>query len=65
MEARRTSSILSEEILLKNEISWNRILEASDHDEVVYKLILKYLREMGYDIGNYRIPRVVRRIETS
>ena len=64
MEARRTSSILSEEILLKNEISWNRILEVSDHDEIVYKLTLKYLREMGYDIGNYSIPRVVRRIET-
>ncbi len=64
MEARRTSSILSEEILLKNEISWNRILEASDHDEIVYKLTLKYLREMDHDIGNYTIPRVVRRIET-
>ena len=64
MEARRTSSILSEEILLKNEISWNRILEVSDHDEIVYKLTLKYLREMDHDIGNYTIPRVVRRIET-
>ncbi|MGC1929922.1 MAG: hypothetical protein WA667_13175 [Candidatus Nitrosopolaris sp.] len=64
VEARRTSSILSEEILLKNEISWNRILEVSDHDEIVYKLTLKYLRETGYDIGNYTIPRVVRRIET-
>jgi hypothetical protein len=63
VEARRTSSILSEEILLKNEISWNRILEVLDHDEIVYKLTLKYLREMGYDIGNYTIPRVVRRIE--
>lgn len=45
-EARRTSSILSEELLLKNEISWNRILEASNHDEIVYKLTLKYLREV-------------------
>jgi len=63
VEARRISSVLSEEILLKNEISWNRILEVANHDEIVYKLTLKYLREMGYDIGNYTIPKVVRRIE--
>jgi hypothetical protein len=63
VEARRISSILAEEILLKNEISWNRILEVANHDEIVYKLTLKYLREMGCDIGNYTIPKVVRRIE--
>jgi hypothetical protein len=27
-------------------------------------LTLKYLREMGYDIGDYTVPRVVRRIKT-
>ena len=64
-EARRISSTLSEELLLKNEVSWNRILEIADHDELVYKLTLKYLREMGYDIGNYTIPRVVRRVESN
>ena len=34
------------------------ILEA-EHDEIVYKLTLKYLREMGYDIGNYLSPKVI------
>jgi len=63
-EARRISSTLSKELLLNNEISWNRILEIAEHDELVYKLTLKYLREMGYDIGDYTVPRVVRRIKT-
>jgi hypothetical protein len=63
-EARRITSVLSEEILLNNEVSWKKILELAGHNELVYKLTLKYLREMGYDIGNYTIPRVVRRIET-
>jgi hypothetical protein len=42
------------------EISWNKILETANHDEIVYKLILKYFRQMGYDIGNYTRPRVIK-----
>lgn len=57
-EARKNTAILSYEIQSNNQISWNRILEIADHDEIVYKLTLKYLREMGYDIGNYLTPRV-------
>ena len=57
-EARKNAAILSEEIQSNSQISWDRILEAADHDEIVYKLTLKYLREMGYDIGNYLTPRV-------
>jgi hypothetical protein len=34
------------------------VLEAAGHDEIVYKLTLKYLREKGYDIGNFQTPRV-------
>ncbi len=63
MEARKASSFLSEEMSLYSEISWNRILEISHNDEIVYKLTLKFLREMGYDIGNYDMPRVTARIE--
>jgi hypothetical protein len=59
VEARRKTKILSEEINLKNEISWSYILEVAEHDEIVYKLTLKYLREMGYDIGNYLSPKVI------
>jgi hypothetical protein len=39
-------------------ILWSEILEKVDHDELVYKLTLKYLRRDGYDIGNWKIPEV-------
>ena len=35
-----------------------RVLQIANHDELVYKLTLKYLREKGYDIGNNKIPRI-------
>ncbi|TVP39440.1 hypothetical protein [Candidatus Nitrosocosmicus arcticus] len=59
-EARGLVTKLSRETLDNEEISWSSILEIADHDEIVYKLILKYFREMGYDIGNYTKPRVVK-----
>ena len=37
---------------------WIQILETVDHDELVYKFTLKFLRRDGYDIGNYKIPEV-------
>ena len=42
----------------KGKILWTEILEQTNHDELIYKLTLKYLRRDGYDIGNYRIPEV-------
>jgi hypothetical protein len=58
-EARKNTELLSEEILKKSgEVSWARILEMADYDELVYKLTLKYLRQKGYDIGYNKIPRV-------
>ncbi len=50
-EARKNTQSLSEEISKKSEVSWARILEVADYDELVYKLTLKYLRQRGYDIG--------------
>ena len=61
LEARTNTQRLSKEIQLNKEISWNYILEVANHDEIVYKLTLKYLREIGYDIGNYQIPRVTKK----
>ena len=57
---RRVTSQLAEEIgeSEAGEVSWNKILEVTDHDELVYKLTLKYLREKGYDIGYNKNPRV-------
>ena len=58
-EARKNTELLSEEILKKNgEVSWAKILEMADYDELVYKLTLKYLRQKGYDIGYNKVPRV-------
>ena len=57
-EARRKTEILSKEILENGEVSWERIMEMADFDELVYKLTLKYLRQKGYDIGYNKLPRV-------
>ena len=39
-------------------ILWTEILDQVGHDELIYKLTLKYLRRDGYDIGNYKVPEV-------
>jgi hypothetical protein len=57
-EARQKTEILSKEILEEGEVSWARILEVADYNELVYKLTLKYLRQKGYDIGYNKLPRV-------
>ena len=58
LQARKTTELLSEEVSNTGEVSWKRVLEVTDYDELVYKLSLKYLRQKGYDIGNNTIPRV-------
>ena len=42
----------------KGKILWKEILLQVNHDELIYKLTLKYLRRDGYDIGNYKTPEV-------
>ena len=59
-EAHRLVTKMASETPINTEISWNKILETANHDEIVYKLILKYFRQMGYDIGNYTRPRVIK-----
>ena len=54
----RKPELLSEQISNAGEVSWKRVLELTDYDELVYKLTLKYLRQKGYDIGNNTIPRI-------
>ena len=49
---------LQKEIQKFGKVLWAEILNKVDHDELVYKLTLKYLRRDGYDIGNYKIPEV-------
>jgi len=47
-----------EQINANGKVLWNEILDSVDHDEIVYKLTLKYLRRDGFDIGNSKIPEV-------
>ena len=42
----------------KGKVTWTEILEKVDHDELIYKFTLKFLRRDGYDIGNWKIPEV-------
>ena len=56
--ARIATNKLGQEIEEKGSITWDRVLQVADRDEVVYKLTLKYLRQDGYDIGNNKQPLV-------
>ena len=49
---------VKQEIETKNKFLWSELLEKVDHDELVYKLTLKYLRRDGYDIGNSHTPEI-------
>ena len=37
---------------------WKQLSEEVDHAELVYKLVLKYLRRDGFDIGNIKNPQI-------
>ncbi len=47
-----------EQIEKNGKVLWSEILEQVEHDELIYKFTLKFLRRDGYDIGNYKIPEV-------
>ena len=42
----------------KGVMSWKQLSEEVEHDELVYKLVLKYLRRDGFDIGNFNNPQI-------
>ena len=58
--AKSISSQLEKKIGQTGVVTWKEILEVVDHDELVYKLTLKYLREDGYNIGDWKTPQVVK-----
>jgi len=49
---------LSKKIDEEGKVSWKEILETVEHDELVYKLTLKFLRRDGYNIGDWQTPEV-------
>lgn len=56
--AESMNSVFQKSINQNGKILWSEILEKVDHDELVYKLTLKYLRRDGFDIGNWKNPEV-------
>ncbi len=57
--AEKMNLILQEQIQAKGKVLWTDLLKQADHDEIVYKLTLKYLRRDGYDIGNSKRPEIM------
>ena len=57
--AEKMNLVLQGQIQSKGKILWTDLLEQADHDEIVYKLTLKYLRRDGYDIGNSKRPEIM------
>ena len=58
--AENMSSQIAKKINESGMISWEEILNAVDHDELVYKLTLKYLRRDGFNIGDWKTPKVTK-----
>ena len=58
--AETISGQLAKKIDQTGVVSWKEILETVDRDELVYKLTLKYLRQDGYNIGDWKIPEVTK-----
>jgi len=56
--AEKMNLVLQEQIQAKGKVLWTDLLEQADHDEIVYKLTLKYLRRDGFDIGNSKRPEI-------
>ncbi len=56
--AEKMNLVLQEQIRAKGKVLWTDLLEQADHDEIVYKLTLKYLRRDGYDIGDSKRPEI-------
>ena len=58
--AENMSSQIAKKINESGMVYWDEILNAVDHDELVYKLTLKYLRRDGFNIGDWKTPKVTK-----
>ncbi len=56
--AEQMNFLLQQQINNKGKVLWSELLAKVDHDELVYKLTLKYLRRDGFDIGNSKNPEI-------
>ena len=49
---------LKPKIISNGKMTWSELMNETGHDELIYKLTLKYLRRDGYDIGNSKLPEI-------
>jgi len=56
--AEDTNARLKPLIKEKGYMDWTQLSDEVEHDELVYKLVLKYLRRGGFDIGNSNNPKI-------
>ncbi|HJM45841.1 MAG TPA: hypothetical protein QGF44_02575 [Candidatus Nitrosopelagicus sp.] len=56
--AEDTNARLKHLIKEKGYMDWTQLSDEVEHDELVYKLVLKYLRRDGFDIGNSNNPKI-------
>ena len=56
--AQKMNQTIQQEIDKQGKVMWSDLLEKVEHDELVYKLTLKFLRQDGYDIGNWKTPEI-------
>tara|TARA_B100000287_G_scaffold110304_1_gene102666 strand:+ start:677 stop:928 length:252 start_codon:yes stop_codon:yes gene_type:complete len=56
--AEDTNARLKPLIKEKGYMDWTQLSDEVEHDELVYKLVLKYLRRDGFDIGNSDNPKI-------
>ena len=49
---------LKPEIIHNGKMTWSELIDKTEHDELIYKLTLKYLRRDGFDIGNSETPEI-------
>ena len=56
--AEEINSRLKPSITTDTPLPWKQLSDEVEHDELVYKLVLKYLRRDGFDIGNFENPQI-------
>ena len=56
--AENVTQKIKHEIITSGKMTWSELIDKTDHDELIYKLTLKYLRRDGFDIGNSESPEI-------
>jgi len=55
-QAENITKKIKYKIIHNGKMTWSELIDETAHDELIYKLTLKYLRRDGFDIGNSESP---------